>query len=231
MAHIYHGSDDLILTHVNRQNFNTGLSRIDATYKCRTTRANFLEPQLFAGLRLPGYSDFIILNNANRVDGTDGFTTFTSSAFYGTLVTSPDALNLIPSILGAQQDILTQMVYFTTYEDFTNPEVNMSNAFTGSQLFAISIISDTLTRTFTMLPTTSINQLDVPNQILSFKATGATYYGDQVVDNSLLNRIKEKLRYTTNIININRSNFGGFDEVQVTWGISFDTTYRIVVKI
>lgn len=221
MAHIYHGSDDLILTQVNRQNFNTGLSRIDATYKCRTTKADFLEPQLFAGLRLPGYSDFIIRDNANRVDGTDGFTTFTSTAFYGTLVTSPDALNLIPSILGAQQNVITQDVFYLRNGQPTD---------FFPRKFLISIVSDTLTRKFTILPTTSITKLDIPDQILSFKAISATIAG-LAVDSSLLNRVQEKLSYTTTIININRSNFGGFDEVQITWGISFNTEYMPAVEI
>lgn len=225
MAHIYHGSDDLILTQVNRQNFNTGLSRIDATYKCRTTKADFLEPQLFAGLRLPGYSDFIIRDNANRVDGTDGFTTFTSAAFYGTLVTSPNALNLIPSILGAQQDIITQNVYY-----LRNGVLNLVTDGIP-RIFIINILSDTLTRKFTMLTTSSITSLDVPNQILSFKAISATYVDGSAVDNWLLSRVQQKLIYTTNIININRSNFGGFDEAQVTWGISFNTKYGITVEV
>ena len=225
MAHIYYGSEELILTQVNRQNFNTGLSRIDATYKCRTTKADFLEPLLFAGLRLPGYSDFIIRDNANRVDGTDGFTTFTSIAFYGTLVTSPNALNLIPSILGAQQDIITQNVYY-----LRNGVLNLvTDGF--PRIFTINILSDTLTRKFTMLPTSSISSLDLPNQILAFKAISATYANGSAVNSSLLSRVKQKLSYTTNIINVNRSNFGGFDEVQVTWGISFNTKYGITVEV
>jgi hypothetical protein len=219
MAHIYHGSDELILTQVNRQNFNTGLSRIDATYKCRTTKADFLEPQLFAGLRLPGYSDFIIRDNANRVDSPDGFTTFTSAAFYGTLVTSPNALNLIPSILGAQHDA------FTILADLYRVGAG-SNSYRKVTVYALS---DTLTRKFTMLTTSSVTSLDVPTQKLTFKVIKAIDEFGFVIPKSFLNKLASKLIYTTNIININRSNFGGFDEVQITWGIAFDPAKAISI--
>ena len=219
MAHIYHGSDELILTQVNRQNFNTGLSRIDATYKCRTTKADFLEPQLFAGLRLPGYSDFIIRDNANRVDSTDGFTTFTSAAFYGTLVTSPNALNLIPSILGAQQDVFT--ISASLYG------IGLQN--NSYRKLTVYALSDTLTRKFTMLTTDSVTSLDVPTQALTFKVIKSIDEFGFVIPESFLNNLASKLIYTTNIININRSNFGGFDEVQITWGIAFDTANAISI--
>jgi len=221
MAHIYHGSDDLILTQVNRQNYNTGLSRIDATYKCRTTKADFLEPLLFSGLRLPGYSDFIIRDNANRVDGTDGFTTFTSAAFYGTLVTSPNALNLIPSILGAKQDVLSRAAYL--YGTKLQSQFDLK-----SREITIYVLSDTLTRKFTMLPTASITSLDVPTQTLTFKVIKAIdIFG--MIPESFLDKIASQLFYATNIININRSNFGGFDEVQITWGITFDKANLIEI--
>jgi len=217
MAHIYHGSDDLILTQVNRQNFNTGLSRIDATYKCRTTRADFLEPQLYAGLRLPGYSDFIIRDNANRVDGTDGFTTFTSSAFYGTLVTTPNANNLIPSILGAQTDSFQILADLYGIGIYSNSSQNVS----------FQVLSDTLTRKFTLLSNDSVTSLSLPTQILTFKVISALDQSGTLIPSQYLNQLGSKLIYSTNIINVNRSNFGAFDEVQVTWGISFDTSNPI----
>jgi len=214
MAHIYYGSDELILTQVNRENFNTGLYRIDATYKCRTTKADDLEPQLYAGLRLPGYNNFIIRENAKRIDGTDGFTTFTSSAFYGTLVTSPSATSLIPSVLGAQQDSFTVLgsLYGIGLQDNSYRRVT------------ISTLSDTLTRKFTMLTTDSVTTLSIPNQNLTFKITKAVDEFGYVIPDSFFTRIASQLTFTTNIININRSNFGAFDEVQITWGIQFNTS-------
>lgn len=211
MAHIYYGSDKLILTQVNRENFNTGLSRIDATYKCRTTKADELESQLYAGLRLPQYSNFIIRDNAKRIDGTDGFTTFTCVAFYGTLVTSPDALNLIPSIIGAE---------------ISKKTVHDWRAFKDEMLFIytidFTIISDTITRKFTVLPTDSITSLAIPNQDFKFKIISHTkeaelnkYFDFQYFENFL------KPRATCLVKNINRSNYGGFDEVQVTWGLDW----------
>ena len=185
MAHIYHGSDDLILTQVNRQNFNTGLSRIDATYKCRTTKADFLEPQLFAGLRLPGYSDFIIRDNANRVDGTDGFTTFTSTAFYGTLVTTPNANNLIPSILGAQTDSFQILADLYGIGIYSNSSQNVS----------FQVLSDTLTRKFTLLSNDSVTSLSLPTQILTFKVTSALDQSGTLIPSQYLNQLGSKLIY------------------------------------
>jgi len=222
MAHIYYGSDELILTQFNRENFNTGLSRIDATYKCRTTKADDLEPQLYAGLRLPGYNNFIIRENAKRIDGTDGFTTFTSSAFYGTLVTSPNATSLIPSVLGAQQDSFTVSgwLYGTglqNIDDFNQRHVT------------IYALSDTLTRKFTMLTTDSVTTLAIPNQTLVFKIIKAIDQFGNVIPDSFFTQLASQLTFTTNIININRSNFGVFDEVQITWGIKFNTSNSISI--
>lgn len=222
MAHIYYGSDELILTQVNRENFNTGLYRIDATYKCRTTKADDLEPQLYAGLRLPGYNNFIIRENAKRIDGTDGFTTFTSSAFYGTLVTSPSATSLIPSVLGAQQDSFTVLgyLYGTGFQNIIDP---------NSRQVTISTLSDTLTRKFTMLTTDSVTTLSIPNQTLAFKITKAVDQFGNVIPDSFFTQLASQLTFTTNIININRSNFGAFDEVQITWGIQFNTSNSISI--
>lgn len=217
MAHIYHGSDDLILTQVNRENFNTGLSRIDAIFKCRTPRANDLEPQLYAGSRLPGYNDFIIRENAKRVDEPNGFTTFTSSAFYGTLVTTPNANNLIPSILGAQTDSFQILAYLYGIGIYNNSSQNVS----------FQVLSDTLTRKFTLLSNDSVTSLSLPTQTLTFKVISAIDESGTLIPSQYLNQLGSKLIYSTNIINVNRSNFGAFDEVQVTWGISFDTSNPI----
>lgn len=217
MAHIYHGSDDLILTQVNRENFNTGLSRIDAIFKCRTPRANDLEPQLYAGSRLPGYNDFIIRENAKRVDEPDGFTTFTSSAFYGTLVTTPNANNLIPSILGAQTDSFQILADLYGIGIYSNVSRNVK----------FQVLSDTLTRKFTLLSNDSVTSLSLPTQTLTFKVISVLDESGTLIPSQYLNQLGSKLIYSTNIINVNRSNFGAFDEVQVTWGISFDTSNPI----
>jgi hypothetical protein len=171
-------------------------------------------------LRLPGYSDFIIRDNANRVDSTDGFTTFTSAAFYGTLVTSPDALNLIPSILGAQSDAFTILANLYGIGEFNN----------SPRKITVYALSDTLTRKFTMLSTASVTSLDVPTQTLTFKVIKSIDESGYVIPESFLNKLASQLIFTTNIININRSNFGVFDEVQITWGIAFDTANVISIE-
>jgi hypothetical protein len=69
----------------------------------------------------------------------------------------------------------------------------------------------------------------VPTQALTFKVIKSIDEFGFVIPESFLNNLASKLIYTTNIININRSNFGGFDEVQITWGIAFDTANAISI--
>lgn len=217
MAHTYFGKDNLILTDLQKQDFPSGLSRIDLTYKCRTTEADNLAPLLAAGNRAPEYPSYILRENPKRVTGTDGFTTFTATAFYGSLATSPNANNLIPSVLGAQ---IIDLNYALT--NVRNPAYTGNPLSTYQTKISLKIISDTITRTFTMLPSDSVTSLAIPSQTLSFKVISAidSVAGDVTAD-SIANFSKNVYK-TTDIINVNRSNFGGFDEVQITWGLSFD---------
>ena len=236
MAHTYYGSDGLILTSITKENFDSGLSRVDCIYKCRTTKADDLEPTLVAGFRLPERPDYIIRENARRVDGTDGFTTFTVSGFYATLVTSPNTITPIPSVLGAQR---SNLALYTTTQNSLTPFVTTYN---------LDILSDTITQKFTMQTTDSITKLNIPSQTLLAKiqrisdtsgnaytiseleailsagfsyydlAFSATYrfrsdYIDGTLEASLVSDVV--------VVNINRSNFGAYDEVTITWGLDF----------
>ena len=206
MAHIYHGSDDLILTDVQKQDFPSGLSRIDATYKCRTTEADDLAPLLAAGNRLPEYPAYIIRQNPTRVAGQDGFTTFTSSSFAGTLSTSAG----IPAVFGASVgDFTINYTVFTIFQ---------ANTLSTSTIIRLKILSDTITRTFTMLPNVSVTTLATPAETVSFKILSGT-----TSEAAFLSQTGSTLYSVigkTQIINVNRQSFGGVDEVQVTWGLA-----------
>ena len=210
MAHIYFGKDTLILTDVQKQDFPSGLSRIDATYKCRTTEADNLAPLLAAGNRMPEFPTYIIRQNPARVTGTDGFTTFTTSSFAGTLSTSAG----VPTIFGA------------AIGDFTlNYQALVGNAPLTLATNKFKILSDTITRTFTILPNVSVTTLATPTETVSLKVlsvNGSDLYvgGDFMVITQYGRLTLSQIFGASQIINVNRQSFGGVDEVQVTWGLA-----------
>jgi hypothetical protein len=236
MAHTYFGSDGLILTSITKENFDSGLSRVDCIYKCRTTKADALEQTLVAGLRVPDRQDYLIRENAKRKDETDGFTTFTLSGFYATLVTSPNTVTPIPSVLGAQR---SNLALYTITQTSVTPYVKTYN---------LDILADTITQKFTLQPTDSITKLNIPSQMLSAKiqrisdasgnpytiseletilSAGWSYYEPSASttysyrSNYIDGTLKASLVGDVVIVNINRSNFGSYDEVTITWGLDF----------
>lgn len=224
MAYIYHGSDDLILVDVQREDFPSNLSRIDATYKCRTTRADALAPLLAAGNPLPEYPAYIIRSNPTREIGQDGFTTFTSSSFSST---GTGISTSTPAVFGA---IITQVnVPFSV--------LYLSGSTTGSsQGLPFTVLSDTITRTFTLAANVSVTTLALPAETLNYKIVSSTEALDNILGSGTYS---QKIYNTTTrsfilvpfdrnniftkvaIINVNRSTYGGVDEVQCTWGYDF----------
>ena len=230
--HIYYGESGLILTELTKVSFDTGLSRVDCIYRCRTSSADALEPSLAKGQPIPDRTAFLIKENAQRKDETDGFTTFTVSGFYA----SPNTITPIPSVLGAQR---SNLALYTITQNSPTPFVTTYN---------LDILSDTITQKFTMQTTDSITKLNIPSQTLSAKiqrisdtsgnaytisaleailsagfsyyepAAPATYtYRSEYIDGTL----EASLVGDVVIVNINRSNFGSYDEVMITWGLDF----------
>ena len=247
MAHQYYGDDGLILTSITKENFGSGLSRVDCIYKCRTTKADDLEQDLVAGLRVPERPDYIIRENANRKDETDGFTTFTVSGFYATLVTSPNTITPIPSVLGAQ--LLSSDLYLSN--DF-NPPSDFGTALVS--VSKLNILCDTITRKFTMLPNDSVTSLNLPQEILKTKILNVSTYGSgqqlsvaefeayllqdsaavwsgvnsKAISQYIPGTLVASISGQVEIINVNRSSFGSYDEVTVTWGLSLNQTLLTV---
>ena len=228
MAHTYYGSDGLILTSITKENFDSGLSRVDCIYKCRTTNAVDLELNLVAGFRLPERPDYIIRENAKRKDETDGFTTFTVSGFYGTLQISGNGSIPIPSVLGAR----TNSFKFTV-SNFAN------GSFFDLATYSIAVISDTITKKFTLPTTTSVTTLPLPNEPLTYRVLSVYSYQGLAYDYNLTfeqnfiathpgpqqtvfeKSFSDAIAPQGGIINVNRTNFGNVDEVTVTWGLEF----------
>ena len=214
MAHIYHGKDTLILTDVQKQDFPSGLSRIDATYKCRTTEADNLAPLLAAGNRLPEYPSYIIRQNPTRETGQDGFTTFRASSFSST---GTGISQSSPAVFGAVSNVVTINVQL--FGQFVAPNFPIFP-------YTFTLLSDTITRTFTLPSNVSVTTLALPTEILSYNILPPVSSNLISTDNASLNKIFKNVA----IINVNRQTFGGIDEVQITWGISINgQTFNIAV--
>jgi len=228
--HIYYGNDGLILTSLTKENFDSGLSRVDCIYRCRTVTADTLEPTLQAGLPVPDDLAFVIRESAKRKDEQDGFTTFTVSGFYGTLQTTTDGSASIPSVLGIARTNISlrtiRTVATTTTIDYFTTD------------YPIETLSDTVTQTFTVNASASCLDLLAPTQVLNLKLQtnvtaiestlkqGYSYteptintryvYSSLYVSGTIASSLsREKI-----LINVNRQNFGIFDEITVTWGLN-----------
>ena len=263
MAHTYYGDDGLILTSITKENFDSGLSRVDCIYRCRTPSADALEVTLAQGFRVPDRTSYIIRENAKRKDDTDGFTTFTVSGYFGSLVTTPNATNPIPSILGA--NVGSTRLTVRVVQSASGETAGVTT------IYNLQILSDTLTRKFTMRKEDSVANLILPeiklnanvlvavvaddvagNRNIGARYTlqeledylgGTTtrteqdggYYGTDIVvytttSNYIPGTIKNRLVTIPEIINVNRSGFGDYDEVTVTWGCKFTPISVGIIK-
>jgi len=233
MAHIYHGKDTLILTDVQKQDFPSGLSRIDATYKCRTTEADNLAPLLAAGNRMPEYPAYVIRQNPTRETGQDGFTTFRSSSFSstGTGITTST-----PAVFGA---IISQVNIPFQFRYLNGGVINLTAG------LPFTILSDTITRTFTLASNVSVTTLPLPTETLNYKIVSSTEALDTFLQNGTyasyvynsFNRVTGTVPFDRNniftkvaIINVNRATYGGVDEVQCTWGYDFANAGLVLVQ-
>ena len=224
MSYIYHGAAGLILTDVQKQNFPSGLSRVEATFRCRSTQADALAPLLSAGNPLPHLPAYIIRNNPTQVTGGDGFTTFTSSSFSST---GTGISASTPAVFGAiisSVNIPLSVLY-------------LSGSTAGSsQGLPFTVLSDTITRTFTLNANVSVTTLALPAETLNYKIVSSTEALDNILGSGTYSQKiynttarsfvlvpfdRNKIFTKVTIINVNRSTYGGVDEVQCTWGYDF----------
>ena len=247
--HIYYGNDGLILTSLTKENFDSGLSRVDCVFKCRTTTADDFSILLTAGAIMPGFDDYIIKDPATKETGSDGFTTFTVSGFYGTLALSSGTAS-VPSVIGAITN------------NFTIP-INSrgSSALAGATfinyILDINILSDTLVRTLTIAPSESITTLDIPAVNLSYvinygafsyvngRPVNFTYDLSRTLKENINNLVQSFPRSDsspqlipvdanlidsdTTVSNVSRSNFGNVDEVTITYSQFFRVANEITI--
>jgi hypothetical protein len=240
MAHQYFGSEELILTSTQKENFSSGLSRVDCTFRCRTTNAGKLIASLVSGQRMPGNDDFIIFETARQTDAADGFSTFSVSGFNATLVTTPDANNPLPTTLGASLVECPVNVQSTSISCASATPPCVAVQVVTKQSYQIKILSDTLTRKFTLTKNNSVTTLALPDADLKFRVlyvlnttpnnSGERFdlhtldlslRGSATYPTSFQESISDMIVGSIDIINVNRTNFGEYDEVTVTWGLSF----------
>jgi len=224
MSYIYHGSAGLILTDVQKQNFPSGLSRVEATFRCRSTQADALAPLLAAGNPLPHLPAYIIRNNPTQVTGGDGFTTFTSSSFSST---GTGISASTPAVFGA---IISQINVPLFIQSLSGSTLSVSAG------VPFTIMSDTITRTFTLAANVSVTTLALPTETLKYKIVssmegldsflGVRKYNVKIYNNqtgsfSSVPFDRNNIFTKVAIINVNRATYGGVDEVQCTWGYDF----------
>ena len=140
MAVTYHGSTALIVTGSSFTEYPSGLMRADVTYVCRTTQASSLLSQLAAKTALPSFSSYTSQFAATREDRSDGFSYFTAIGYKGNAAASRVVLGAVISNLS----IPVKFVQTTSQLVFTNDVA-----------LPASIISDTLTKTYTIATSSS----------------------------------------------------------------------------
>jgi len=154
---------------------------------------------------MPGFQAYIIRQNPTQVAGQDGFTTFTTSAFAGTLSTKLNTTTIFGANIG-------ELVVTYTEKTFIILTGEITEAVT---VYKFKVLSDTITRIFTILPNISVTTLETPSETISHKVLSGTP-GDFYKTGASLTTL---IGSTAQIINVNRQSFGGVDEVQVTWGL------------
>lgn len=246
--HIYYGDTGLILTELTKENFDSGLSRVDCIYRCRTTSASTLEPTLQAGQPVPDDLAFVIRDSAKRKDAQDGFTTFAVSGFFAALLTAPNLTTPIPSTLGAQS-LSCDLAVSSAAPSSDFPGI------TPLYNFKLQILADTLTRKFTMLAADSVTQLNLPEVTLKIRIVNAILQGPltnfSVAEIEALFMLGSTGRFNGTdhpthstytpgtlalslssqmaIINVNRTSFGFYDEVTVTWGLEMRDSSLVII--
>jgi hypothetical protein len=219
MAVTYHGATTLIVTGSSFTEYPSGLMRANVSYVCRTTQASWISSQLNAKTALPSFSSYTSQFAATREDRSDGFTYFSAIGYKGNAAVSRTTLGAVISNLF----VPVKFVQTTSTIVFTN---DLS--------LPASIISDTLTKIYT-IPTSSSN------------AAISSNVGGGTISSTLSLRIIKQpeipagwttpitfaqyLSASKDIINLERTNYGTIDEITVTWGyvFSFGTPFYATV--
>ena len=231
----YHGERGLVLVSHSRQNTDSGLSIVNAQYSCPVPNAYRFSRILQARMALPNFPDHISKDSAAQNVDNSGFAKFSITGFAGRKSISVPVD--VPTVFGTQLSSVTMTLN-------RGPSV-------APVIYALRIISDTITKKFTIGESTSMTEIGLPSEPIKFdtfeitNTTTSESYGSfaeflQIfaptfeIANGGTNR-----RFTTivpapetalaslsQLLSVSRTNYGEIDEVTATWGLAF-TNFEI----
>ena len=229
-AYIYRGNKNLQMVSHQRQASDSGLSVVSAEYICPTPSAQSSARLLRARLPLPNFPDHISKNSASQNIDSAGFARFSITGFFGRKNISVPVD--VPTVLG------TQLASVNMTLD-GGPNV-------APIIYTLRILSDTITKKFTIGETTSMTEIGLPSEPIRYNVYEITNNTTSVSYSSFAEFLQifaptfeqgvggTNRSYTTitpdpetalaslaQLVSLSRTNYGEIDEVTATWGLAF----------
>jgi len=229
-AYIYRGNKNLQLISHQRQASDSGLSVVSAEYICPTPNAQSAARLLQARLPLPNFPDHISKDSASQNIDSAGFAKFSITGFSGRKNISVPVD--VPTVFGTQLSSVTMTL---------NRGPNAAPV--G---YTLRILSDTITKKFTIAETTSMTEIGLPSESIKFDVFEITNNTTSVSYSSFSEFLQifaptfeqgvggTNRSYTTitpdpetalaslaQLVSLSRANYGEIDEVTATWGLAF----------
>jgi len=215
-----------------RQASDSGLSLVSAEYICPTPNAQSAARLLQARLPLPNFPDHISKDSASQNIDSAGFARFSITGFSGRKNISVPVD--VPTVFGTQLSSVTMTL---------NRGPNAAPV--G---YTLRILSDTITKKFTIGETTSMTEIGLPSEAIKFDVYEITNNTTSVSYSSFAEFLQifaptfeqgvggTNRSYTTitpdpetalaslaQLVSLSRANYGEIDEVTATWGLAFSS--------
>ena len=229
-AYIYRGNKNLQLISHQRQTSDSGLSVVSAEYICPTPNAASASRLLQARMALPNFPDHISKDSAAQNYDTSGFAKFSITGFTGRKSISVPVD--VPTVFGTQLSSVSMTL---------NRGPNAA-----PWIFTLRILSDTITKRFTIGESTSMTEIGLPSEPIKFdvfeitNTTTSESYGSFAEFLQIFAPTFEitaggtNRRFTTivpapetalaslsQLLSVSRTSYGEIDEVTATWGLAF----------
>jgi hypothetical protein len=226
----FHGNRNLVLLSHSRQNTDSGLSIVSAQYSCPVPNASRFSRVLQARMALPNFPDHVSKDSAAQNIDNSGFAKFSITGFAGRKNISVPVD--VPTVFGTQLSSVTMTLN-------RGPNVEPVG-------YTLRILSDTITKKFTISETTSMTEIGLPSEPIKFNVfeitnnTTSVSYSSfaeflQIFAPIFWQAVGGTNRYFTTItpapetalaslaqlVSLSRANYGEIDEVTATWGLAF----------
>ena len=226
----FHGNRNLVLLSHSRQNTDSGLSIVSAQYSCPVPNAYRFSRILQARMALPNFPDHISKDSAAQNIDNSGFAKFSITGFAGRKNISVPVD--VPTVFGTQLASVSMTL---------NRGPNVAPV--G---YTLRILSDTITKKFTIGETTSMTEIGLPSEPIKFNVFEITNNTTSVSYSSFAEFLQifaptfeitaggTNRRFTTiipapetalaslaQLVSLSRANYGEIDEVTATWGLAF----------